>query len=64
MKKVLLILGTKDVIIMPEETAEDATAALGKENVQIVKLNGGHDMPLTNDYGCVDAMTKFWDEES
>ncbi|KAF7191323.1 Serine hydrolase-like protein [Pseudocercospora fuligena] len=63
MKKVLVILGTKDVIIMPEETAEDATAALGKENVQIVKLNGGHDMPLTNDYGCVDAMTKFWDEE-
>ncbi|USW48468.1 Putative alpha/beta hydrolase-1, serine aminopeptidase, S33 [Septoria linicola] len=59
--KVLLLLGKKDVIIMPDETAQDASAALGKENVEIMRLNGGHDLVLSNVDGCVNAMVAFWE---
>lgn len=58
--KVLLLLGDADVIITPEETAEDASLALGKDNVHVMKLKGGHDLPITNNVGCVDAIEKFF----
>ena len=38
--RVLIIFGAQDPIITAEETGEDATAALGKENVKIVSLQG------------------------
>ncbi|KAF2212225.1 hypothetical protein CERZMDRAFT_59147 [Cercospora zeae-maydis SCOH1-5] len=60
-RKVLILLGKKDVIITPEETAHDATEALGKENVEIMRLNGGHDLVLSNVDGVVRAMTGFWE---
>ncbi|KAM3415961.1 hypothetical protein BST61_g9451 [Cercospora zeina] len=60
-RKVLILLGKKDVIITPEETAQDATEALGKENVEIMRLNGGHDLVLSNVDGVVRAMTGFWE---
>ncbi|PPJ50163.1 hypothetical protein CBER1_05190 [Cercospora berteroae] len=65
-RKVLVLLGKKDVIITPEETAQDATEALGQENVEITRLNGGHDLVLSNVEGVVRAMTGFWEsrEES
>lgn len=58
--KVLLLLGLKDVIIMPEETCHDATEALGRENCEVVKIRGGHDLVLSNVEACVQAMMGFW----
>lgn len=58
--KVLVLLGLQDVVISPSETAEDATNALGKENIRVVKLQGGHDLPIVNGEGCVKTMVDFW----
>lgn len=58
--KVLIILGLQDVVIPSEEIANDATTALGKDNVQVVRLQGGHDVPIMNSDGCVQAMANFW----
>lgn len=58
--KVLILLGKQDSTIISDELAEDATKALGRENVQVVKLEGGHDVPIVNAQGCVDAIVDFW----
>jgi len=60
--KVLLIFGKQDHVIVADETAEDATAALGRENLKVVTLEGGHDVPVVNARGCVDAIYDFWDD--
>ena len=59
--KVLILLGIQDVVITLNETYEDATATLGKDNVKILKLQGGHDLPIVNSDGCAKAMLDFWD---
>ena len=58
--KVLIILGAQDPVIVADETEEDATAALGKENVKFVRINGAHDVPVVNSRGCADAIAEFW----
>ena len=58
--KVLIIFGAQDPVIIADETEEDATAALGKENVKVVRLKGGHDVPVVNSTGCVNAILEFW----
>ena len=60
--KVLVILGQTDSVIVADETEEDATAALGKENIEVVRLRGGHDVAVVNSSGCVDAILDFWDD--
>merc|ERR1711974_317723 len=60
--RVLVILGVQDQVISAGETAEDATKALGKENIRIVNLTGGHDLPIINAEGCVRSMMAFWAE--
>ena len=60
--KVLVILGAQDPVIIADETEEDATAALGKENVKVVRLEGAHDVPVVNSHGCVDAIAEFWND--
>jgi pimeloyl-ACP methyl ester carboxylesterase len=62
--KVLVLLGLRDVIIMADETSENVVAALGKENVEIVKIHGGHDLVLSNTENCVRAMAEFWESSS
>lgn len=42
--KVLVVLGRTDPIILAEEIAEDAEACLGKEGVEIVVLEAGHEV--------------------
>ena len=59
--KVLLLLGAQDPVIIADETEEDATAALGRENIETVRLKGAHDVPVVNARGCVDAIVDFWD---
>ena len=60
--KVLVILGAQDPVIDANETEEDATAALGKDNLEVVRLRGAHDVPVVNSSGCVDAILDFWDD--
>ena len=57
---VLIIFGAQDPVIVAEEVGEDATAALGKENIEVIRLEGGHDVPIVNSRGCADAITEFW----
>ena len=59
--KVLIILGAQDPVIVADETEEDATAALGKENVKVIRINGAHDVPVVNSRGCADSIAEFWD---
>ena len=60
--KVLIIFGAQDPVIIADETEEDATAALGKDNLQAVRIEGGHDVPVVNSRGCVDAIMEFWND--
>lgn len=62
--KVLVILGAQDPVIVADETEEDATAALGKENVKVVRINGAHDVPVVNSRGCADEIAAFWGESA
>ena len=57
--KVLILLGKQDQVIVAKEVEEDAMVALGKENVECVILQGGHDVPIINAQGCVDAILDF-----
>jgi pimeloyl-ACP methyl ester carboxylesterase len=59
-QKVLIILGKTDSVIVPEETAQDATEALGAANVTVKMLDGGHDVPIVNAEGCANALREFW----
>ena len=61
--KVLVLLGIQDAVINADETAEDAIGVLGRENVKVVRLEGGHDVPIVNSKGCADAMFDMWNEE-
>ncbi|OQO12837.1 hypothetical protein B0A48_02301 [Cryoendolithus antarcticus] len=51
-KKLLVVLGGEDGTIVPEETAEDATGAFGRENVRVEVVEGGHDVVVVNAEGC------------
>ncbi|TKA75058.1 hypothetical protein B0A55_05999 [Friedmanniomyces simplex] len=57
--KVLILLGEQDQVIVADEVEEDATRVLGAENVECVRLEGGHDVPIVNARGCVDAIITF-----
>lgn len=59
--KVLILLGEQDPIIVANEIEEDAIAALGAENVEVVRLQGAHDLPVVNSHGCADAIFQFWE---
>ena len=62
--KVLVLLGEQDAVIVADETEEDATMALGRENVKVVRLAGGHDLPIVNAQGCMEQMSEFWEDAS
>lgn len=59
-RKVLVILAKQDSVILVKDTAEDLSNALGSNNIEIVEIPGGHDLPIVNSEGCVDAMMDFW----
>ena len=59
--KVLLMLGKDDSIIVADEIGPDAEKVLGKENVEVRVLDGGHDLPVANADGCAKAIGDFWD---
>lgn len=62
--KVLVVVAEQDSVILADETAKAVGDALGKQNIDIVRLPGGHDLTITDSKGCVDAMLKFWGSTS
>ncbi|KAI9674882.1 MAG: hypothetical protein M1829_003622 [Trizodia sp. TS-e1964] len=60
--KVLIIAGSKDVIIVEKELIEDATETLGgNRNVDFRIVKGaGHDFPVVRSSETVDFMFDFW----
>ncbi|KAI7642258.1 hypothetical protein KC319_g13121, partial [Hortaea werneckii] len=62
-KKVLILLGKQDSVIIADEVEEDASKAMGKENVEVVRLEGGHDVPIVGAKECGEAIATFWKRE-
>lgn len=54
-----MLLGQKDNVVFPDETAEDAKAVLG-DAVDIRILDGGHDLPVTDPKSVAKAIRDFW----
>ncbi|KAK4218869.1 alpha/beta-hydrolase [Rhypophila decipiens] len=61
---VLLIQGTEDTVILPSEMVADAEAVFGKEGVDTVLLEGGHEIPITKPKMVADALVSHWTQES
>lgn len=57
---VLVALGKTDPIIVVEELKEDASKAIGEQNVEFLELNAGHELPITRSTEIVDAMEWMW----
>jgi len=61
--KVLIIGGSKDVLVMREELVPDATDALGADNVQFEFFDAGHELPVTKSEQIVGCIWDFWQGE-
>ena len=55
--RILHLLGSSDPVIKEEEMGPDAEKALGRENVDISALEGGHELPVTKNE---DVAQKIW----
>ncbi|GAB7358329.1 hypothetical protein MBLNU230_g2401t1 [Neophaeotheca triangularis] len=58
-KRVLVLLGETDGVVVKDETSEDVKSAFGEENVHVDVLEGGHDVPIVNAKACADAIFAF-----
>ncbi|KIW72001.1 hypothetical protein PV04_00225 [Phialophora macrospora] len=58
-KKVLIVLGKNDPIIIQKEVEEDASDVLGG-NVEFVSFDAGHEVPVTKGEEVVKAIVEFW----
>jgi pimeloyl-ACP methyl ester carboxylesterase len=61
--KVLMILGRTDSVIVREEIEEDAIGCLGRENLETVVIDAGHDLPISKAKEVVSAVLRFWGED-
>ncbi|KAL1633853.1 hypothetical protein SLS56_002733 [Neofusicoccum ribis] len=61
-KKVLLVLGSADPVVVAEEVRADAEEALGARNVETVVVEAGHELPMSVPGEVVKAMMGFWGE--
>ncbi|GME39649.1 putative alpha beta hydrolase family protein [Neofusicoccum parvum] len=61
-KKVLLVLGSVDPVVVAEEVRADAEEALGPRNVETVVVEAGHELPMSVPGEVVKAMMGFWGE--
>ena len=59
--KVLMLLGKDDGVIVAEEIESDAIEALGRGNVKVEVLEGGHDLPIAGVEECARAIGEFCD---
>ncbi|THY92425.1 putative alpha/beta hydrolase [Aureobasidium pullulans] len=60
-KKVLLLLGRDDNVIIADELSEDAKAVLG-DAVDICILDGGHELPVINADIVAQTIAEFWNQ--
>ncbi|THX46074.1 putative alpha/beta hydrolase [Aureobasidium pullulans] len=60
-KKVLLLLGRDDNVIIADELSEDAKAVLG-DAVDICILDGGHELPVINADIVAQRIAEFWNQ--
>ncbi|KAB5517315.1 Alpha/Beta hydrolase protein [Coniochaeta sp. 2T2.1] len=61
--KVLMVLGRTDSVVVLEEVVEDARRALGEDGVEVVVLEGGHEVAFTHGVEVADAAMRFWRED-
>ena len=59
--KILLMAGTRDPIIFPEEIREDAEKIIGKERIVFREIDSTHDFPVTESREVVREIMSFWD---
>jgi len=59
--KVLMLLGKDDSVIVADEIGPDAVEALGRDNVKVEVLEGGHDLPIAGVEACARAIGEFCD---
>lgn len=60
--KILLVLGSSDSVIKEEQIVPDIRKVLGEEAVEVLVLNGGHEVPITKGAEIADAIITFWRE--
>ena len=60
-KKILIVLGRNDPIIIEKELEEDAKDVLGEENVEFVSFEAGHEVPITKGEEIVEKVMEFWE---
>lgn len=60
--KVLLVLGRSDPIVKEDQIVPDMKKVLGEEAVDVVVLDGGHEVAITKGMEIADAAARFWDE--
>lgn len=58
--KVLMILGSKDSIIVANELGPDARATLGEDHVEIIEYEAGHEVAVTHSEKISNAIWEFW----
>jgi pimeloyl-ACP methyl ester carboxylesterase len=56
--KVILVLGSKDGIVIRDETESDHREMLGGENVETIVMDAGHDLPISKP---VELAVILWD---
>ena len=61
--KVLIILGEEDPIVVVDELVEDATKALGWDNVRFEVCHAAHELPFTDSETIVNLMWQFWGKD-
>lgn len=57
--RILLVLGKNDPVVVPSETIEDAQAVLGKDGVEAVVLDAGHELPVSLSAEVADSIDLF-----
>ncbi|KAI8946304.1 alpha/beta-hydrolase [Xylaria longipes] len=58
--KILVVLGKDDGLIILNETIEDAYAVLGRDGVEFVTLEGGHEIAITSSTSVAESIEGFW----
>lgn len=61
-RKVLLVLGADDGVIIADELSADAKTVLGEDGVEIKMIKAGHDLPISESGAVLGAILAFWRE--
>lgn len=59
-RKVLIVAGSKDSVIVAEELREDALDAIGEDGLEWRVLEGGHEFPITNGEEVASIVLEVW----